>query len=155
MTLSGGHQGSISKILSDARNNLALACGYDGNITAWSISHEATNSSSSSSSNSSQRTTSGSTNSRAVVAGIRAAQAALSPIQIYSASDIPITEADYLDGQLFAGTKDGSVQMWDLESSVLKQKMKAHPGPVTSILLPIQDNNDVFMTGVTAIHFVL
>jgi WD40 repeat protein len=82
-----GHEGSITKVIADSRNNVALSLGYDGNILGWNFS-------SSSAPSGRHKNT--------------------EPAAIFSGHGSPVIDALFQDTFLASGGKDGRIILWDV-----------------------------------------
>ena len=98
-----GHQGSISKVVSDAQFNTFFSCGYDGKILGWNLS-------SSSPPSSTQ-----------------------SPTIIFSGHGSPVLECAHESQTLVSGTRDGVLCFWNIVSGQLIRRTNAHKGQVTAL----------------------
>lgn len=125
----------ISKVVSDARFNVAMSCCYDGNIAVWNfaedfhIQSEAKTSSRSS-----------------AVRGSNAPVMGPVPRSYLSAHTEPVMECGYRGDTFVSGDKGGSMIIWDLNRGQPKHKFRAHPGPITAVDC-LEDRNSIITCG--------
>lgn len=98
------HNGSISKIASDARYNLAVSCGYDKAISLWKFPE-----------------------ARGRPGPLKG------PAMTLRGHENPVLEFFFNDGILGSGARDGTVCFWDLETGRLINRHRAHAGPISFV----------------------
>jgi WD40 repeat protein len=104
--LPAGHERSIAKVVSDSRYNVALSCGYDGEVLAWAFG-----------------------------GGGVASRSPPRPAMRLSGHKAPVLECCFNGPTVASGTKEGTLFFWDLTTGELLNKHKAHKnGPVTSLI---------------------
>eukprot|EP00598_Pedospumella_elongata_P003017 CAMPEP_0184985178 /NCGR_PEP_ID=MMETSP1098-20130426/13979_1 /TAXON_ID=89044 /ORGANISM="Spumella elongata, Strain CCAP 955/1" /LENGTH=458 /DNA_ID=CAMNT_0027509255 /DNA_START=1 /DNA_END=1373 /DNA_ORIENTATION=- len=121
----------ISKVVSDARYNLAMSCSYDGNIAVWMFNEDYQPAEAKSGPRSS---------------AVRATAAPMGPVphSYLSAHTEPVMECGYRDNTFVSGDKGGSMIIWDLSRGQPKHKFRAHPGPITAI--DCMEDRNTFIT---------
>lgn len=119
-----GHEGSITKVISDKNYNFAISLGYDGNLLAWNFGNST------------------SFNPNAVY----------SPVCTFMGHKAPILECSYHNGGsstgggiICSGAKNGGMYLWDVETGAVISRYKAHKTPITS--LEWLQGTNLFMTG--------
>jgi len=119
-----GHEGSITKVISDQNTNFAMSLGYDGNLLAWNFNQSST------------------FNPNAVYA----------PVCTFMGHQAPILECAYHNGSsscggsvIATGAKNGGLYLWDVTTGAVISRYKAHKTPITS--LEWVQGTGLFMTG--------
>lgn len=126
--LPNGHQRSISRVISDSTYNVALSCGYDGNVMAWSFG-----------------ASSGTAGGAYRGAG-RTTAGVMGPTAVLFGHKSPVVECVFKGPTVACGTKEGSLFFWDLPTGTLLNKHRAHKnGPVTA--LEQINNSTLFVSG--------
>jgi len=123
----------ISKVVSDARYNLAMSCSYDGTIAVWSFTEEAFPQAAEAKSSASRSSALRNATSIGPV-----------PRSYMSAHTEPVMECGYRGDVFVSGDKGGSMIIWDLSRAQPKHKFRAHPGPITAI--DCMEDRNTFIT---------
>ena len=132
------------------RYNVAMSCGYDGQVALWSFGESAGSSSSGS------RAAVGSSSSKrlgaaaAPAAPLRhtsAPSSATAPAAILSGHGDPVLECTYNGTVCATGARNGGLILWDLNTCEAISRIRAHRGSVTAIE-PLPGNNCFLTAGV-------
>ena len=145
----------VSKVVSDSRYNVALACGYDGNIAIWNFGSDQDSSSSSGGRAGGSRV--GGNGRGAVVRSTASSRASASaanftrmsslvPTGYLTAHSEPVLECSYCGNSFASGDKAGALIVWDLQRGAPKHRFRAHPGPVTGVHC-MDDRNTIITSG--------
>lgn len=135
--LQNGSIHPISKVVSDARFNIAMSCSYDGNIAVWNFGNEADVAESKS--NSAVVTSRSSGRAPAPAVGQL-------PISYLAAHTEPVLECGFRGDVFVSGDKSGSMIVWDLQRCQPKHRFRAHPGPITAVDC-MEDRNTIITCG--------
>jgi WD40 repeat protein len=111
--------GSISKLATDSRFNLAISCGYDKAINIWSFPESRGPKS-------------------APIGG---------PSMSLKGHENPVLDFYYNNSTLCSGARDGTIFLWDLESGSLLKRNRGHTGPVSVIDSLKDDTVSMFISG--------
>lgn len=107
------HRGSISKLAADKQYNLAVSCGYDKTIRLWKFP------------SSTERL-----------------QSMHSPIATLTGHSTPVLNFFFHDAMLGSGARDGSVNIWNLQTGKILQKYKGHAAPISVMKCCAAHGND-------------
>ncbi len=118
----------ISKVVTDARYNVAASCCYDNNISLWSFGNG------------------GDAYDRIESKSSGAQRTATAPPTVLSGHAQPVLECGFKENVLVSGDKGGSIMMWDMTRSQALHRFRAHPGAVTAIDV-MSDRNTIISCG--------
>jgi WD40 repeat protein len=140
--LAGGHDKSVSKVITDCRYNIALSCGYDCRAAVWSFpdSSQVTNVAGRS------RTVTG---SRATTSALNSC---IAPTGYLVGSNEPMLDCTFMDNIATIVCRDGSVLLFDMTSNQCVREYKGHTGQITALdgmryLTSANGNGDESMAG--------
>lgn len=119
--LPNGHERSVSKIISDTQYNVALSCGYDGNVMAWAFG-------------------AGSEGSGPRRGVSRAPAGVHGPVATLYSHKSPVVECVFKGSTIASGTKEGSLFFWDLPTATLLNKHRAHRNGALTALESVTDS---------------
>lgn len=126
--LPNGHERSVSKVLADTTYNVALSCGYDGNVMVWSFG------------------ASGESSGAARRGPARSTAGVVGPKTVLTGHKSPVVECVFKGPTVACGTKEGSLFFWDLPTGSILNRQRAHKnGPVTA--LEQIENSPLFVSG--------
>jgi len=135
-----GHGLSISKIVTDQINNIAISCGYDKNVSIWSLRDNG------------KSRVSGTNRTSIVRSGVSKSSSSSSSSSTISTSTVlrghadAVVECAFYGNTLASGSRDGGLILWDTNTSSSTHKIRAHQGTITCIESFAESSIPLFLT---------